>query len=749
MNLCDQICNQTTIYYSQGRYSRNWTSPNARSPKKPKRGKESTKEWVARAFSSEAAATAERDSASATASALANGNGSSENSSKNGKPAVFFQKSLVDSINDDKFKFCLVGKFPKWRPGLSQIRDWVSSKWKLKGEWSITLLDHRHVFIRLDNEADMLHVWSRNRWFVGGHPMRVFKWFSTFVPSKGEPSTAAIWVSFPSLPVAFFQEELLFPIASVAGKVFAMDGPTRNLSRTNLARVCVEVDLLKELPRQVWVGVGEEGFWQDICYHRLPSYCINCREQGHSSRACQAKRGDSQRESAKSNYGRESGGAKRVRICPILEDDAGGKQSMLLGSSQTSLWKDEDEETLQSSSVSSEETDDERKEATTHKGECSNAAHQSLSADNYSSEIMVNQETDVLRKSGSSVTEPKGEILGAEARTNLQIVSQSEENRESIARIMQKFPPTRLKRVNFLLRSRQKDSMPEALRLSLSHLEKFKYSEIKKMTNSFGDIIGKEGFSSVFKGKLPNGQEVAVKVRRTSSPEVEEFLKEIQVLSNTSHSNIIKLLGFCWEGSSRILVYEFMSGGSLAEITYPEERSTSAEQSKGFCEIAVGVARGLEYLHREFDPPILHLHINPLNILLDKDLRPKIKGLGRAHVSSDSDPTVSGTVGYNPPEFYRPWRVSSESDVYSYGITLLEMTLGKGGRNPQWVRRRVIGEGGIKEFAREETQRKMAIVGIWCTLYDPALRPSFSKVIEMLEGSANDLSLPSSFSSSS
>ncbi|XP_068635663.1 uncharacterized protein [Aristolochia californica] len=597
----------------------------------------------------------------------------------------------------------------------------------------------------------MLHVWARSRWFIGNYTMRVFKWFPTFIPSNGEPSSAAIWVSLPSLPVAFFQEKLLYPIASLAGKVFAMDAPTRNLSRTNVARVCVEIELLKEHPRQVWVGVGEGGFWQDICYERLPSYCTDCREQGHSTQGCQANGSDSRSTAKKSkpkmknlNYSRASG--KQVRICPIIEDDAGGRHSMRLGSSQSSLWKDKDKEIDESLSVyssrgySSEDTDNKPKEATAQRGECSYTPtiEQNLSAED--SNGMANLEIDASGKSGFSETAAESVVSDTEA-PKAEFGCHSEENRESVWQIVQKSLPIRPKGLNFLWRSKQKDFMPQASRPS--HLEKFKYSEIKKMTNSFRDRVGKEGFSSVFKGQLPDGQKVAVRVTHAE----QAFLKEIQVLNNTSHVNIIRLLGFCWEGTNRILVYEFMPNSSLAETT-KESCSTNAKRSKQYCKIAIGIARGLNHLHHEFDPPILHLHINPSAILLDKDFCPKLTGLGLAHISSDSDPKVSGTVGYNPPEFYQQWKVSREADVYSYGITVLEMVLETGGKNPHWVRRRVIEEGGIESFAREETQRKMVIVGMWCTQHDPARRPSFSRVIDMLEGSVDDLSLPPSWSSS-
>ncbi|XP_077219455.1 uncharacterized protein LOC143853535 isoform X2 [Tasmannia lanceolata] len=204
-----------------------------------------------------------------------------------GEPAIYFDESAINE-NAEKFKYCLVGRFPRSWPGLIQIREWLGKEWKLIGSCSVTLLDHRHVFIRLDNVSDMLYIWMRGRWFIKGHLMKVFKWTPDFHPAQGqgEPSLAPVWIALPYLRVVFFQEDLLTDIASLVGRVLTIDLPTRILSRTNVARVCVEVDLLKELPHRIWIVVGGRGFWQDIHYEKLPSYCSNCHQRGHSAKIC-------------------------------------------------------------------------------------------------------------------------------------------------------------------------------------------------------------------------------------------------------------------------------------------------------------------------------------------------------------------------------------------------------------------------------------------------------------------------------
>lgn len=290
------INRQFKIHYARSREIEQAAGNGGASTKKPKI---STKEWVFSTFYPGAKA----GKSSASVHAVTYGGTvvaaidkitearplPKDDSIRSHEPAVSFRQVVIDSAAE-KFKFSLVGKFYRSRPCLELIRKWVSAKLRLVGEWSVTLLDRNHVLVKLDNEDDMLRIWPRSRWFVRGHLMKVFKWTPDFRPSDGEPSTAPVWISFPSLPVVYFEQDLLYAIASLLGRVLSMDVPTRRLSRTNVARVCVEVDLLKEHPHQVWIGVENGGFWQAVKYERLPSYCTNCRQQGHSAGICKRKR---------------------------------------------------------------------------------------------------------------------------------------------------------------------------------------------------------------------------------------------------------------------------------------------------------------------------------------------------------------------------------------------------------------------------------------------------------------------------
>ncbi|MED6217370.1 hypothetical protein PIB30_016994 [Stylosanthes scabra] len=218
-------------------------------------------------------------------------------------------------------------------------------------------------------------------------------------------------------------------------------------------------------------------------------------------------------------------------------------------------------------------------------------------------------------------------------------------------------------------------------------LRRYNYSEVKRMTNSFQDKLGRGGYGIVYKACLSDGCPVAVKVLTESSASGEEFINEVASISKTSHVNIVSLLGFCYEKHKRALIYEFMSNGSLDKFIYKQESPNNA-----FCsldwntlfQITIGIARGLEYLHQGCSTRILHLDIKPQNILLDEDFCPKIADFGLAKIYKKKESIVSflgtrGTPGYIAPEvFSRTFgKVSHKSDVYSFGMLILELVGGR------------------------------------------------------------------------
>ncbi|PIA64501.1 hypothetical protein AQUCO_00100166v1 [Aquilegia coerulea] len=297
-------------------------------------------------------------------------------------------------------------------------------------------------------------------------------------------------------------------------------------------------------------------------------------------------------------------------------------------------------------------------------------------------------------------------------------------------------------------------------------LQRYTYADIKKMTNFFKDTLGQGAYGSVFKGKLPDGRLVAVKVLNKSKGNGEDFINEVASIGKTNHVNVVSLLGFCNNGSKRALIYEFMPNGSLERFIYNENRSSTTGPSLGIKElnhIALGISRGLEYLHRGCNTSILHLDIKPHNILLDHDFNPKVSDFGLAKLcpTRESDVSMSGargTMGYIAPEIYcrNFGGVSYKSDVYSYGMMVLEMI---GGRKnidataentseiyfPHWIYNRIVKEISIlgsEEFFKEETTKRMVLVGLWCIQTHPINRPSMTKVVEMLEGSIEHLEMP-------
>ncbi|CAN7059294.1 unnamed protein product [Brassica rapa subsp. trilocularis] len=222
---------------------------------------------------------------------------------------------------------------------------------------------------------------------------------------------------------------------------------------------------------------------------------------------------------------------------------------------------------------------------------------------------------------------------------------------------------------------------------ALVQLKQYSYSEVKKITKSFSHTIGTGGFGTVYGGNLCNGRKVAVKVLKNFKSNGEDFINEVASMSQTSHVNIVSLLGFCYEGSRRAIVYEFLENGSLDQFI--SKKSSLNLDTSTLYGIALGVARGLEYLHHGCKTRIVHFDIKPQNILLDDNLCPKVSDFGLAKLCEKRESILSlldtrGTIGYIAPELVSRiyGRVSYKSDVYSYGMLVLEMI---GARNKETV----------------------------------------------------------------
>jgi serine/threonine protein kinase len=202
------------------------------------------------------------------------------------------------------------------------------------------------------------------------------------------------------------------------------------------------------------------------------------------------------------------------------------------------------------------------------------------------------------------------------------------------------------------------------------HPKRYTYADVKRMTKSFSVKLGQGGYGDV---DISDGCQVAVKMLKDTKGDGEEFMNEVESISRTSHVNVVTLLGFCLQGSKRALIYEYMPNGSLERYTFGtninSENILSWEKS---FEIAIGIARGLEYLHRGCNTRIVHFGIKPHNILLDQDFCRKISDFGLAKLCLNKESAISilgarGTIGYIAPEVYAKQfgTVSSKSDVYS------------------------------------------------------------------------------------
>ncbi|KAK6941517.1 Serine-threonine/tyrosine-protein kinase, catalytic domain [Dillenia turbinata] len=209
----------------------------------------------------------------------------------------------------------------------------------------------------------------------------------------------------------------------------------------------------------------------------------------------------------------------------------------------------------------------------------------------------------------------------------------------------------------------------------------FTYEELAVATNGFSNanLLGQGGFGYVHRGVLPNGKEVAVKQLKAGSGQGErEFQAEVEIISRVHHKHLVSLVGYCIAGSQRLLVYEFVPNNTLEFHLHGEGRPTMEWSIR--LKIALGSAKGLAYLHEDCHPKIIHRDIKASNILLDFKFEAKVADFGLAKFSSDVNSHVStrvmGTFGYLAPEYASSGKLTDKSDVFSFGVMLLELITG-------------------------------------------------------------------------
>ncbi|XP_076884411.1 uncharacterized protein LOC143533543 [Bidens hawaiensis] len=293
-------------------------------------------------------------------------------------------------------------------------------------------------------------------------------------------------------------------------------------------------------------------------------------------------------------------------------------------------------------------------------------------------------------------------------------------------------------------------------------VQTYTFTELKAATADFSsaNLLGEGGFGSVYKGILNDGSVVAVKQLSVASPHGRsQFIAEISTISTVQHWNLVKLHGFCVEGSRRLLIYEYLENKSLDQALFGKT-NVHLDWSTRF-NICLGTARGLAYLHEESRPKIVHRDVKASNILLDGELCPKISDFGLAKLYDDKrthmSTRVAGTIGYLAPEYAMRGHLTSKADVFGFGVVCLEIVSGRPNHdeklNPeqkyllQWAwslyennRQVELIDPSLSSFNEQEATR-MVGVALLCVQASPSLRPAMSRVITMLSGDVEILAV--------
>ncbi|XP_076906325.1 nodulation receptor kinase-like [Bidens hawaiensis] len=286
-------------------------------------------------------------------------------------------------------------------------------------------------------------------------------------------------------------------------------------------------------------------------------------------------------------------------------------------------------------------------------------------------------------------------------------------------------------------------------------IQSFTLEQMESATQNYKTLIGEGGFGSVYRGTL-KGQEIAVKVRSANSTQgTREFNNELTLLSAIQHENLVPLLGYCCENEQQILVYPFMSNGSLQDRLYGEASKRRALDWPTRLSIALGSARGLSYLHTFSVRSVIHRDVKSSNILLDDSMCAKVADFGfskYAPQEGDSNPSleVRGTAGYLDPEYYSTQHFSAMSDVFSYGVVLLEIITGREPLNihrprnewslVEWAKPYIrssrieeIVDPNIKGGYHIEALWRVVEVALACTEPISTYRPSMIDIVRELE----------------
>ncbi|XP_022935390.1 pto-interacting protein 1-like [Cucurbita moschata] len=302
--------------------------------------------------------------------------------------------------------------------------------------------------------------------------------------------------------------------------------------------------------------------------------------------------------------------------------------------------------------------------------------------------------------------------------------------------------------------------------------------ELSEVTDNFGNeaLIGEGSYGRVYYGVLKNEQRAAIKKLDASKQPNDEFLAQVSMVSRLKHGNFVQLLGYCVDGNSRILAYEYASNGSLHDILHGRKGVKGAQPGPVLSwaqrvKIAVGAARGLEYLHEKAETHIIHRDIKSSNVLIFDDDVAKIADFDLSNQAPDMaarlhSTRVLGTFGYHAPEYAMTGQLNAKSDVYSFGVVLLELLTGRKPVDPTLPR----GQQSLVTWATPKLSEdkvrqcvdgrlggdyppkavaKLAAVAALCVQYEADFRPNMSIVVKALQHLLNARPVPSGDSSNS
>ncbi|CAA0833423.1 Receptor-like serine/threonine-protein kinase ALE2 [Striga hermonthica] len=306
-------------------------------------------------------------------------------------------------------------------------------------------------------------------------------------------------------------------------------------------------------------------------------------------------------------------------------------------------------------------------------------------------------------------------------------------------------------------------SLISAMPASVLSVKTFSLAELEKATERFSKnkVLGEGGFGRVYHGLMPDGTEVAVKLlTRDNQNGDREFIAEIEMLSRLHHRNLVKLIGICIEQKTRCLVYELVPNGSVESHLHGDDRSKGPLDWDARLKIALGAARGLAYLHEDSNPRVIHRDFKASNVLLEDDFTPKVSDFGLAREATEGSHHIStrvmGTFGYVAPEYAMTGHLLVKSDVYSYGVVLLELLSGRkpvdmsqppGQENlVTWARPLLANREGLEQLADPtlsgsydfDDMAKVAAIAAMCVHPEVTHRPFMGEVVQALKLIYND-----------